>query len=156
MRLSAFTFCCSFFLLLTGCDANDPGAATKDDAKGLALFQTYCAACHQADGSGQEARIPPLAGSSWVSGPEERIIRIVLHGLRGPIEVKGTTFEVEMLGFGAVLRDEEVASVLTYVRRRFGDAPAVTTASVNQVREATKDRAEYWTAEELLAIPGVK
>lgn len=99
-------------------------------------------------------RIPPLAGSPWVSGSEDRIIRIVLNGLRGPIEVNGTKFEVEMLGFGPVLGDEEVAEVLTEVRSRFGKADVpILPEHVARVRQATKDRFDYWTVPELLEIP---
>lgn len=99
-------------------------------------------------------RIPPLAGSPWVTGSSDRIIRIVLHGLRGPIDVNGTTFEVEMLGFGSIMDDDDVAQVLSHVRSRFGDMASLVTAEhVARVRQQTQDRLEYWTAAELLEVP---
>ena len=141
--------------LIGGCDQNQQVTSpSPSSSRGAVLFQTYCAACHQPDGKGTPGRIPPLAGSPWVSGSEDRIIRIVLHGLRGPIEVNGATFEVEMLGFGPVLSDEEVADVLTEVRSRFGnvDKP-ILPEKVTRVRQATKDRIGYWTVAELLEVP---
>jgi len=64
----------------------------------------------------------PLAGSPWVRGPENRLIRIVLHGVRGPLEVHDKTYDLEMPGFGRILSDADVASLLSYVRRRSGAA----------------------------------
>lgn len=132
-------------LLLAGCGiASGPGRAR---------FETYCAACHQPDGAGQEGGGPPLDDSPWVRGPDSRLIRIVLHGLRGPVEVKGRVHDREMLGFGQILRDEEIASLLTYARARFGGAERITPEDVRRVRSQTPDRAEYWTVAELLEIP---
>ena len=139
---------------LVGCREGSDASASSHGA-GAALFQTYCAACHQADGAGSpDGRIPPLADSPWVSGPEDRIILIVLHGLRGRIDVKGQTYNVEMLAFGQILADEQIAAILTHVRRQFGEPSAPVTAErVARVRAETADRFEYWTVDELLAIP---
>jgi mono/diheme cytochrome c family protein len=126
----------------------------SDAGLGRIQFEMHCAACHQPDGSGKEGGGPPLAGSSWVSGAESRLIRIVLHGLRGPIEVGGETYNREMLGFGSVVTDEQIAAILTYVRSEWGgiDTP-VGEESVSQIRRATADRIGYWTVDELLQIP---
>ena len=61
------------------------------------------------------AQFPPLAGSEWVTGPEERLIKLTLHGLYGPIEVKGEKFPgvVPMTPF-KMLSDQEVAEVLSF------------------------------------------
>ena len=78
---------------------------------------------------------PPLDGSSWVKGPESIVIRIVLHGLRGPIDVGGGHYNQEMPGFGPILKDADIASLLSYVRGRFGGgAPAVSEATVSRIR----------------------
>ncbi len=142
---------------LIGCTSNSSTPTPNLHAqheRGLILFQSYCATCHQHDGAGVANSIPPLAGSPWVSGIDGRIIRIALQGLRGPVEISGVKFELEMPGFGPMLRDEELAEVLSYVRQRFANAATPISASrVAQVRAQTADRAEYWTAAELLAIP---
>ena len=57
-------------------------------AKGKTGF-TLCMACHGPDGEGLPTLAPPLAGSEWVAGPVENLIRIQLRGLTGPITVKG-------------------------------------------------------------------
>ena len=116
-------------------------------------FNNYCAACHQHDGQGG-VEAPPLAGSPWVTGPEGRLIRIVLHGVRGAMEVRGNTYDREMPGFGQVLSDADAASLLSFVRRRFG-APSepITPATVSRVRAANQTRTGYWSVEELLGKP---
>ena len=95
-----------------------------------------------------------MVGSSWVRGPESRLIRIVLHGMRGPIEVGGETYDREMLGFGQVINDDQIAALLTYVRGRWGDIDRpVEEENVSQTRRATAHRIGYWTVDELLQIP---
>lgn len=113
-------------------------------------FALVCAACHQPHGGGLPAVAPPLLGSDWVHGPPERLARIVLHGLYGPIEVNGQSWNLHMPGFGAALDDAQIAAVLTYVRRAWGNrAPPVSPDLVAAVRQATAGRELAWTAEEL-------
>ena len=95
---------------------------------------------------------PPLEGSSWVAGPENRVIKIVLHGLRGTIEVRGKTYNQEMPGFGPVLTDADIASLLSYVRRRFGGRPARRFRRRPSAGSARRieGRTDYWTVDELI------
>ena len=124
-----------------------------DAEPGRISFQSYCAACHQYDGQGM-GDAPPLAGSPWVTGPEDRLIRIVLHGLRGRLEVYGKTYDQEMPGFGQILSDADIAVLLSYIRRHFGaPSEAVTAATVGKVRVANQTRTRYWSVEELLEKP---
>jgi putative membrane-bound dehydrogenase-like protein len=120
---------------------------------GKTLYEATCLPCHQPHGLGQEGLAPPLAGSEWVSGSPGRLVRVVLHGMRGPIQVKNQLYELDMPALG-VLDDEQIASVLTYVRREWGHKfSPVDAAFVKQVREATKAREDAWTEPELLKIP---
>ena len=114
------------------------------------LFQSYCASCHL----DVPDEAPPLAGSPWVTGPEHRLIRIALHGVRGPMQVAGQSFDREMPGFAQVLSDSAIASLLTHVRKRFG-APSgpVAEAQVSAIRAAGQGRTGYWSVTELLALP---
>jgi len=140
--------------LLAGCGDAPGGRGSSGLEKGRFRFEAYCAPCHQPEGLGIEGGGPPLAKSSWVKGSESRLIRIVLHGVRGPITASGVTVDREMLGFGPILTDEEIASLLTFVRAQFGEAAQpVEPDSVRRVREQTRDRADYWTVAELLEIP---
>ena len=126
-------------------------------AKGLAVFNRVCASCHQNDGNGSTSQnAPPLAGSEWVLEKDpSRIIRIVLHGLSGPITVKGKEWGAgQMLAWKDVLTDEDIAMVLTYVRNSWGNkGPAVKTDQVKKVREETKDQSSYMTVELLNQVP---
>ena len=109
-----------------------------------------CGACHQPNGQGQEALAPPLANSEWVTGPESRLIRIVLQGVGGPMTVNGREYALDMPGLGAALSDEQIAQILSYIRRDFGNlAPVVETETVQKARSGTKDRGASWTADEL-------
>jgi mono/diheme cytochrome c family protein len=113
-----------------------------------------CIACHQTTGLGLPGAYPPLAGSEWAQGPEDRIIRIVLNGLSGPITVKNTAFSNSMPAFGSQLRDGQIADVLTYVRSEWGNnAPAVSADKVKEIRAAVAARPGPWSPEELLKIP---
>jgi putative heme-binding domain-containing protein len=120
---------------------------------GEAIYNVTCYSCHQAHGRGQPGRVPPLAGSDWVNGPPEHLVRIVLQGLHGPIEVQGETWNLTMPGLGQslLLNDERLAGVLTYVRRAWGNyGDAVEPDLVAEVRHATAGRTALWTADELL------
>ncbi|MBI1841857.1 MAG: c-type cytochrome [Verrucomicrobia bacterium] len=120
---------------------------------GKELYMMSCAACHQPHGLGQEGLAPPLVGSEWVGYSTERLTRIVLHGVRGPLKVKGQTYQLEMPPL-SVFSDEQVAQVLTYVRREWGHAfPTVEPETVKSVRAITAQREQAWTELELLRIP---
>ena len=114
----------------------------------------YCVTCHQPDGKGLSASgFPPLAGTQWVQGDEERLIKLTLNGMHGPIEVLGQSYpgQVPMTPFGGLLNDEEMAAVLTFVRNSFGnDASPISPAKVSEVRAATADKQGFYSPEELL------
>ena len=119
---------------------------------GKAVFEATCVACHQAHGLGQEGLAPPLLGSEWVAGSPERIVRIVLSGLRGPIRVKKQKFELDMPSLG-VLPDEQIAAVITYVRNEWGHSfSSIDAATVKRIRDATADHDDAWTEAELKRI----
>ena len=131
-------------------------APTAKDPKvlGRHIFMASCAACHQATGLGLPGAYPPLADSEWAMGPDDRIIRIVLNGLSGPITVKGTPFNSSMPSLGPSLRDVQLAAALSYVRSAWGNnAPAVSPDKVKKIRAVVTERAGPWIPEELLKIP---
>lgn len=147
--------------------AADPNAAVLK--AGLAVYnKPTCVACHQADGMGNPSLfIPSLVASDWVlaEGPN-RLIRVVLHGLKGPIKLNGQDFNTG--GVGAMnpwaltpdnpagLNAKEIADVLSYIRNAWGNkASIVTEEQVKAVIEAEKSRdaSESWTYEEIMKIP---
>jgi mono/diheme cytochrome c family protein len=126
------------------------GPALSRAQLGKRVFDTTCAACHQGNGQGVANQYPPLAGSEWVQGNDERIIRIVLHGLSGPLTVHGKEYNNVMAPLGGALRDEQIANVLSYVRASWGnEAPEVLPETVAKVRAETAGRNSTWTAGEL-------
>lgn len=140
-------------VFLAGCTALHRQAGLPKADPGQLEFQRYCAACHQYDGQGM-GDAPALAGSPWVAGPESRLIRIVLHGVRGPMVVDGKSYDREMPGFGQILADAQIVSLLSYVRRQFGTpSEPVKAETVSQIRAENQTRTEYWRVEELLAKP---
>jgi mono/diheme cytochrome c family protein len=120
---------------------------------GKRVFTGTCIACHQANGLGIPGQYPPLAGSEWAQGNEERVISIVLHGLNGPITVEGKDYNNVMAPLGEVLKDEQIANVISYVRAEWGNTAAeVQPETVAKVRAANAGRKTYWTAAELQKI----
>lgn len=151
--------------LLGNVPAESVGDETETNLTGtdLELFQKgrkiyvrdgYCGTCHQPDGQGLTAAgFPPLAGTRWVTGSEERLIKLTLHGLVGPMEVLGEEYpgSVPMTPFRGLLDDEEMAAVLTYIRNSFGnEATPVSEEQVREVREATSDKTGFYSPDELL------
>jgi mono/diheme cytochrome c family protein len=119
---------------------------------GRKIFSVTCAACHNIDGRGRSGLAPPLLDSEWVLGPDTRLGRIVLHGVRGPITVAGGTYNLEMPAL-PTLNDEDIAAVLTYVRREWDHtAPAVEPESIARIRREDANRSGAWTERELLRI----
>ena len=125
-------------------------------AEGAEYYASHCATCHGAGGEGIAALAPPLVDSSWVTEAPERLARIVLQGLQGPIEVKGETWNGVMPGHAQVPEfDDEVASgLLTHLHRSWGHAGRpIDPPFVAAMRQATEGRSLPWTAEELMAVP---
>ncbi|MBM3876858.1 MAG: cytochrome c [Verrucomicrobia bacterium] len=121
-----------------------------------------CSACHQPNGMGTPGQFPPLAGSDWVlaEGPN-RVIRIVLDGVQGPIKVKVkdavTEWNNAMVPWRDPLSDADIAAVTTFIRRNkdWGhNASLVKPAQVKAIREATSAQAgRNYSADELLKVP---
>lgn len=123
--------------------------------KGHATYGALCFACHGADGKGtslpgtEMTLAPSLVDSSIISGHRELAIKVVLHGLTGPIE--GKAYPGEMISMESN-GDAWVAEVLSYLRNSFGHSLGfISTEEVSQVRAANLSRKTPWTQEELLA-----
>ena len=112
----------------------------KNLVGGQLLYKTYCAACHQRDGKGASGRFPPLNETDWVIGDKERLVHLVLNGMEGPIKVNGEDYN-SMMPQHSFLKDEEIAKVLTYIRKNFGnDASEVTLEDVKKYRETNPNK----------------
>jgi len=129
-----------------------PAAPAAAAAPGETQYAT-CAACHQATGLGLPGTFPPLAGSEYVNGVPEKHIAIVLHGLTGPVTVKGQAFNSLMAPLGAAMNDDDIAAAINYERSSWGNNGVhVTAAQVAAVRAKTASRTTPWTIAELNAM----
>lgn len=108
-----------------------------DTYSGHIYYDTYCSRCHQGDGKGDNNRFPPLKDSEWVTGDREVLISAVLNGLQGEIEVNGQTYN-NLMPSHRHLDDHAIASILTFVRKRYGNgADQVSADMVKRIREKT-------------------
>ncbi len=122
---------------------------------GAQFYRSRCASCHGDDGAGIASLAPPLAGSPWVTESSERLLRIVLHGLSGPIEVAGEPWDGVMPGHGtqSELTDAVASGLVTWLNRSWGHGGrAVAPEFVADIRAQTADRTAPWTAAELEEI----
>lgn len=140
-------------------DANPKPPTDPRFEAGRGVYMIYCASCHQPDGLGSAIQAPPLANSDWVQAEyPTRLVRIVLHGMQGPITVSGKQYNFSnvMLPWKDTLTDEQIAAVLTFIRQN-GDwnnsASPVTPETVTAIRKVEAARRGNWTPEELLRIP---
>jgi mono/diheme cytochrome c family protein/glucose/arabinose dehydrogenase len=119
----------------------------KRFAQGQEVYANLCAACHQPDGQGREKLAPSLVASRYVVTDPGVAARIVLSGKEGPVGL--------MPPLGASLSDEQIAAVLTYIRREWGHtASAVAPADVKEVRGMTSSRSRPWTEDEISRLVG--
>lgn len=127
---------------------------------GKKKYELLCVTCHGPAGMGTPGLFPPLAKSEWVAGSEERMIRILLNGLSGPVTVDGKDFgatpgaaPMPAIGpGGAGWNDGDIAAVATYVRQAFGNsAPEISAEKVAEIRSKVGTRGA-WSSAELQAI----
>ena len=124
-------------------------ALTADEQQrfdaGREVYRNVCQACHQPDGRGQERLAPSLVGSLLAFAAPEIPARVLLNGKEGPIGL--------MPPVGSVLNDDQIAGVLTYIRREWGQAGTpVDPGQVTSVRTQTATRTRPWTHDELMAM----
>lgn len=101
------------------------------------LYNTFCSVCHQRNALGND-RFPPLNGTKWVLGDKQTLVKVVLNGLSGKILVKEKPYYNTMPKLG-MLKDEEIAKILTYIRGNFGNnASAITPEEVAKIRSENK------------------
>lgn len=114
-------------------------------ARGEKIFLEKCSICHQPSGLGTPPVFPPLAGSEWLTDKREETIKALCEGLSGPIEVAGQRYQNLMPA--QILDDVQVADVLTYSARSWGNQAAPFT--VEEVRAARK-KSRFPTYEKLV------
>ncbi|MDP0490543.1 MAG: c-type cytochrome [Verrucomicrobiota bacterium JB023] len=119
--------------------------ASFQRGKEVYMTKAACVGCHGADGAGMPNLGPPLDESEWVTDSPERLTKILLHGLQGPIKVNGKVYKpaafMPGLAQNPSITDRDLADIMTYIRAEWSnDAPLVTEEEVKATREATSDR----------------
>lgn len=127
---------------------------TDTRTNGLVIFQTTCATCHGKDGEGIENLAPPLSGSEYVEGPSERLAMIILHGLEGPVHIKGKlyTFNGTMPNFANNFSDKEIGDVISYLHNAFVLTPT-DRISTEKIKELRGKINRTLTEKDLLEMP---
>ena len=140
-----------------------PKRLTPADQKvyelGATIYQrhSHCGTCHLAHGKGNGIVYPSLVGSPWVNGSENRLVKMALHGMWGKIIVHGKTYDPSrgvppMTAFRTLLKDDELAAVLTFVRNTWGNsASTISPETVARIRAETIERSTFWNPDDLLA-----
>ena len=125
-------------VVVTGADTTAtqvaPPVLTAGMEAGKVVYEQNCVTCHQVNGKGVSGLNPPLAGTEYVNGDQDRLIGIVLNGSNVGLDVNGMVYNNTMPAH-AFLSDEEVAHVLSYVRNSFGNqADTIAAEAVAKVR----------------------
>jgi mono/diheme cytochrome c family protein len=118
--------------------ASAQGGMQASMDRGKQVYLEQCLACHQADAGGVQGMNPPLIKTKQVLGDKTALVKIVLNGMTGDLEVNGDTYH-NVMAPHPDLSDQQIADVLTYVRNSFGNkAKAITAAEVKAIRAKNK------------------
>jgi mono/diheme cytochrome c family protein len=101
---------------------------SQNVAKGKAVYDKVCVACHQPTGQGIPGAFPPLAKSDYLNKDVNRAIKGVVKGLSGPITVNGKKFNSAMPA--QALSDQQIADAFTYVYASWGNSKKVVTPAM--------------------------
>lgn len=113
-------------------------AYQKSFAAGEKVYKKYCISCHQADGGGVPNMTPPLISSSYVNGNKQALISIILNGLKN-VPIDEENYANPMPALGNVLKDQQIADVLSFIRNNFENkASVVTVSEVKSARQKNK------------------
>lgn len=143
--------------------ASLPAGERPSILAGASIFNALCVTCHGPGGKGltvagtSSLAAPPLAESKRMNGDKSTLVKIILHGLTGPVDGKEYPSVMPSLGANS---DEWVASVVNYVRYEFGNAyrrrrqndttrVAVSIQDVAAIRSQYAKRTDLWTLPEL-------
>ncbi len=123
-------------------------------AEGRRQYVNLCANCHGTQGEGIARFAPPLKSSEWVTGKEEKLAMILLHGMEGPVKVAGKTYDIPdilpVMPSFSTLQNEEIAAIATYIRNTWGHSePEISSGTIGHIRFRTQGKISPWKATEL-------
>jgi len=89
-------------------------------SQGKALYESYCANCHQPDGSGLVGNIPPLDQADWLQTNRHEIACVIRYGMKGPVQVNGLNYNGVMAGAHRIT-DAEITNITNYILTAWGN-----------------------------------
>ena len=123
-------------------------------AKGKSQYSTVCASCHQPTGEGVAGQFPPLKASEYVIQGETRVVAILLHGIIGPLQVNGKSYNNAMPAQGAVKTNKDIAQIASYIRNEWGNKGSlIYDDQVAELRKGLASRTAPYNEADLKAIP---
>jgi mono/diheme cytochrome c family protein len=133
-RIPLLFFIATFFVAFSASAQVKRGSIAASMARGQIVYKSVCLACHMATGSGVPRLNPPLTNTTYVSGDKTALIKIVLNGFNEDVQINGQSYSNTMTPHSD-LTDRQIADVLTYVRKSFGNKESsVTVAEVKKAR----------------------
>ena len=135
-------FCCITLMgqVKTKSRARPQPSVAPSAVSGKGIYEKYCLTCHQADGGGVPNMNPPLIKTSYVLGDRSRLIKVVLNGFSESVDIDGESY-YNVMPAHDFLKDQEIAAVLTYVRKNFTNkTTAISTAQVKAVRAINRKK----------------
>ncbi len=122
-------------------------------AKGKAEYAQACVACHQPTGEGMAGQFPPLKASEYVINGEERLVALLLHGIVGPLQVNGKSYNGAMPAQGALKNNKQVAQIASYIRNEWGNSASIIyDDQVAELRKTLASRTSSYSEAELKTI----
>jgi len=108
--------------------------------QGKALYESYCANCHQPDGNGLVGNIPPLAQADWLQTNRNEIACVIRYGMKGPMQVNGLEYNAIMAGAHRIT-DAEITNITNYILTAWGnDLPPLGASQISDQLKACSDR----------------
>ncbi|MFT6872952.1 MAG: mono/diheme cytochrome c family protein [Roseivirga sp.] len=131
-----------------------------DRTHGLQLYRETCSACHGGNGRGIEGLAPPLDNSDWVKGSVDRLVLVLLHGLKGPVNVNGEKYEfnAQMPGLAnnPDFSDQDITDLITYLSNAFGSSSRGANPQLVKALREVKPKDGAFTEEEINTVSNEK
>ena len=105
-------------LFLTDLAAGQSFNLSASIGRGKSIYSNACASCHMVNGTGIPWVYSPLVGVDSLLNDKSRLVKSILQGVQGPIEINGVTYNGNMQSYP--LTDQEVSNVLNYIRNSWG------------------------------------
>lgn len=122
------------FILLAFIGLNKVFGQSPSIKNGQNVYVTFCQSCHMENGEGVPSAFPPLAKANNLND-KNKLVQVILKGMRGETTVKGVKYNVEMAAID--LKDQEVVDVINYIRNTWSNkAPFITINEVSQAKKA--------------------